>query len=214
MTDLINLYNEYYVERGFERLGLFQLMEEKFHPQKVLYPGSFVHITPSFVFPRTTYLDSDKKAKRFFEHPALMQFLVERKRYERVPKIEFHALDFTAESKPDLGQFDLMISQYAGFISQHCKRYLSVGGLLLVNNSHGDASMASIDEDYQLVAVLLRGKRSYRIEENNLKAYFVLKKPQVVTRSYIEEKRRGLVYIKAADSYLFKKIRGENQETQ
>ena len=32
---------------------------------------------------------------------------------------------------------DLLISQYAGIISQPCKRYLKPGGYLLVNNSHG-----------------------------------------------------------------------------
>ncbi|MFX0037200.1 MAG: hypothetical protein ACFE9I_16330 [Candidatus Hermodarchaeota archaeon] len=40
---------------------------------------------------------------------------------------------------------------YAGFVSQSCKEYLKVGGILLTNNSHGNASMAYIDDDYQFI---------------------------------------------------------------
>ena len=33
----------------------------------VLYPGSFVDIAPSFVFPNAVYVDLDKRANRFFK---------------------------------------------------------------------------------------------------------------------------------------------------
>jgi hypothetical protein len=32
----------------------------------VFYPGSYVDIPPSFVFPSVTYLDIDKRTPRFF----------------------------------------------------------------------------------------------------------------------------------------------------
>lgn len=50
--------------------------------------------------------------------------------------------------------FDLLISLYAGFVSEHCTCHLRNGGLLLVNSSHGDAAMASIDDRYRLVGVV------------------------------------------------------------
>ncbi len=37
---------------------------------------------------------------------------------------------------------DLIISQYAGFVGQETKRYLKEGGILLCNDSHGDATLA------------------------------------------------------------------------
>lgn len=48
-------------------------------------------------------------------------------------------------------KFDLLISQYAGFISDTCINYLKVNGYLLVNNSHADAGLAAIDKDYKLL---------------------------------------------------------------
>ena len=34
------------------------------------------------------------------------------------------------------------------------ERYLKVGGILAVNNSHGDAGLASIDPDYEFIGVI------------------------------------------------------------
>ena len=61
------------------------------------------------------------------------------------------SISYTAGFAEAEKSFDLLISQYAGFVSQHCKKYLKIGGILLVNNSHGDASMAKLDDDYKFV---------------------------------------------------------------
>jgi hypothetical protein len=34
---------------------------------RVLYPGSFVDVAASFVFPAVTYVDSDGRAAKFFD---------------------------------------------------------------------------------------------------------------------------------------------------
>ena len=39
------------------------------------------------------------------------------------------------------GRVDVLLSQYAGFISEPCKGYLRAGGVLVANNSHGDARL-------------------------------------------------------------------------
>ena len=46
---------------------------------RVLYPGSFVDIAPSFVFPQVTYVDMDDRALRFFaDRQGVEDVLVER----------------------------------------------------------------------------------------------------------------------------------------
>ena len=54
----------------------------------------------------------------------------------------------------DDGSVELVISQYAGFVSENCKRYLPRGGYLIANNSHGDAGLASCDREFKFVAVV------------------------------------------------------------
>jgi hypothetical protein len=205
-NDLITLYNEYFVARDFERLDLFELLAEHYDVQSALYPGSFVHVTPSFVYPVTSYVDTDKRAKKFFTDAALLEFIDKRKAYSQPAKLSFHPVDYQQDIDEDAESFDLLISQYAGFVSQPCKRYLRVGGLLLVNNSHGDASMAFLDEDYVLTAVLLAHNGRYRLSKNNLDTYFVPKSPQKITKAYLEETQRGVGYKKSASMYLFERI--------
>ena len=76
-------------------------------------------------------------------------------------------LDFKEKS------YDLLISQYAGFVSQACKKYLKTGGILLANNSHGDAGMAFIDDDYEFIAAVYVKGGSYHITDRNLGSYFI-----------------------------------------
>ena len=78
--------------------------------------------------------------------------------------------------------------------------------MLLVNSSHGDASMASIDDDYELIATYHRKKDAYVISERNLNAYFVPKSDIEVTRAYLEKIQRGIGYTKTASGYIFKRV--------
>ena len=100
-----------------------------------------------------------------------------------------------------------MISQYAGFISQCCKKYLKKGGILLANNSHGDASMAHLDGDFEFIGVIYRSNRQYRLTEKNLDKYFIPKKADLkVTKAYLEKTQRGVGYTKTANAYIFRKL--------
>ncbi len=60
-------YKQYHLDRDNELIGLFTALAEKFEIQSVLYLGSFVHITPSFIFPKVVYVDSYKKTESFFK---------------------------------------------------------------------------------------------------------------------------------------------------
>ena len=207
MRNPIELYKEYFVDREFERLDLFQLLAEQFKVQSALYPGSFVHITPSFVFPKTTYVDSDKRAKQFFQFPEVFDFIALHKTYPQNAIVTFHPTDYRKEIDERNESYDLLISQYAGFVSQHCKCYLKINGILLVNNSHGDASMASIDPDYEFIAVILKNKGKHRISKRGLDTYFVPKKPVQVTKTFLEQIQKGIGYRKIASSYIFCKVK-------
>jgi hypothetical protein len=74
-------YQKYFQERQFERLDLFEIIAEKFNVQRALYAGSFIYVTPSFVFPEVVYVDNDKQAKRFFGKPGIYEFIGQRKVY-------------------------------------------------------------------------------------------------------------------------------------
>jgi hypothetical protein len=206
-NNTLSLYNKYFIDRDHERLDLFQRLYQQYHIQSALYPGSFVHITPAFVFPTTAYVDNDKQAIKFFAQSDLMPYIQSRKSYPQPPTVTFYPQDYrTPLPEPDQ-QYDLLISQYAGFISQHGKRYLKLNGRLLANNSHGDASMAFLDPDYTLTAVIHRRNGRYSLSTNNLDSYFIPKKPIEITKAYLEERQKGIAYAKTAASYLFQRTR-------
>ena len=203
--DPLALYKQYYVDRDFEGLDLFEKLHRKYDIHSALYPGSFVHITPSLIYPKTVYVDNDKQAKKFFASPAVLDFIARHKLYEQEPSLTFHANSYAEDFGEATESFDLLISQYAGFVSEHCKQYLKIGGLLLVNNSHGDASMASINNQFELVAVVIRRDGKHRIKEENLESYLIPKSGKLITRSHLEKTQRGIAFKKSASMYLFQR---------
>lgn len=204
--DPLALYDEYYTDRDHEQLDLFQLLADQYEIQSAMYPGSYVHVTPSFVYQRVVYMDSDCQAKRFFSDPRLTDFIAARKSYPQDAQIVFYPQDYTQPVPEQEGSVDLLISLYAGFISRPCKRYLRLGGILLANNSHGDAGMASIDPDYQFIAAINRRNGQHRLTERDLDSYFIPKREVEVTAAYLEQLGRGIAYTKTAALYLFKRL--------
>ena len=69
--------------------------------------------------------------------------------------------DYSGKLQINENSFDIMFSFYAGFISQACKKYLRDDGILVCNNSHGDASIAYTDGDYSLISVVKRNGDSF-----------------------------------------------------
>jgi hypothetical protein len=151
-------------------------------------------------------VDNDKQAKQFFGKPEVFKFIAERKFYPLESKVTFHFADYRNGFDEPFESFDLLISQYAGFVGQHCKPYLKTGGYLLANNSHGDAGMAAIDDDYRLKAVFSVRNGKYRISETNLDEYFVPKSQIHITRAYLEKLQKGIGYKKTAGVFLFQKV--------
>jgi len=204
--DVEQVYREYYFDRDYEQIDLFRLMKEKFAIKEVIYPGSYVQISPSFIFTDVVYIDSDKNAIKFFKSKKVIDMINERKEYSDAPKITFHGIDYQKTIDGLSRQFDLLISQYAGFISEACKQYLKIGGYLLVNNSHGDAGLASIDKDYQLISTVHKSKGKYRISDATLEKYFVPKRDIKVTREHLYKTGKGVGYTFTAPLYIFQRI--------
>lgn len=188
-----------------DRLGLFTVVGEALPTaQRVLYPGSFVDLAPSFVFDDVTYVDVDRRAERFFGDTEGVDSIIGLHRGDAATW-RFVAGDYSGPLDVPEGEADLLISLYAGFVSEHCTGYLRRGGHLLVNPSHGDAAMASIDPRYELVGVVTSGSGTYRVIEDGLDRYLVPKRPLEITREYLHEWGRGVAYTRSAFAYLFRK---------
>jgi hypothetical protein len=90
----VDLYKNHFVNKQDERLGLFVLLAENFAILRALYPGSFVHLNPALVFPLTCFVDTDMRAARFFDDPAVLDLVRQRKVYPEEPTVRFHFLRF------------------------------------------------------------------------------------------------------------------------
>jgi hypothetical protein len=200
------LYREHHIGKSDERLGLFAGLVEHFGVSSALYPGSFVHVTPSFAIPRVVYVDSDKRARAFFDDPRTLELVKRRRRYDATPIVRFHHGDYTHAIDEADESFELLISQYAGFVSRACKRYLNAGGILVTNNSHGDASMARLDHDYELVAVYRRRAERFTFAFDELETYMVPKSGEEPTMETLETSMRGPAFTRPVAGYVFKRV--------
>ena len=191
-----------------DRSRLFRAVSRAIEAAEVLYPGSYVDIAPSFVFPSVTYVDMDRRAASFFaDEEGVREIIASQDGAPKDARFRFIHSDYSAA---DLGLplegSDLLVSMYGGFISEHCTQYLRPGGTLLVNPSHGDAAMASIDPRYQLSGVVVARAGDYRVSASNLDSYLIPKMDVAVTRELLHETGRGIAYTKSAFAYLFQRV--------
>jgi len=199
------IYKKFFVDKGDERLDMFRLLTEKFRIESGLYPGSFVHITPSLVIPHMVYVDMDKRCKPFFNSERTRAFVDKNKVYGKSATYSFHKADFSNDLPLVNVSFDILISLYAGFISKYCGKYLRKGGILLANNSHGDAPLAYLDEKFELIGVVKRSGNRFSYSEEELDSYFILKGNRPIDKVTIEKTMKGPAYIKVAYAYVFRK---------
>ncbi len=200
-------YKKYHVDKDYTSIGLFRALNKRFTIEKVFYPGSHVHITPSLVFSHVTYADSFRKTYQFFENAEIIDFIKKNKEYSEEPFIRFYQQDYNKRFQDLNKEFDLLISQYAGFVGQAAKRYLKKGGLLVCNNSHGDASMASLDPDFELIAIYRRNTDDkFSISDKNLDEYLKPKSGIEPTKEQLLKSMRGITYTKSPSGYIFRKV--------
>ncbi len=190
-----------------DRARLFRVVGTAVDAATVLYPGSYVDIAPSFVWPSVTYVDSDRRAAKFFDDTdGVHEILAGAGFRPSDRRVRFVHGDYTEDLGLAEGSYDLLLSLYAGFVSEHCTRYLRVGGSLLVNPSHGDAAMASIDDRLQLTAVLLSRSGDYSMSRADLDTYLLPKRSVEVTRESLRRSGRGIAYTRSPFAYLFQRV--------
>lgn len=91
-------------------------------------------------------MDTDRRAARFFvDQQKVEAELAGRTGAGAGAEVTFLNADYTTALPLPTAGFDLLISLYAGLVLDHCRQYLTPGGLLLANTSHGDASLAAFD---------------------------------------------------------------------
>lgn len=199
-------YLEY--ESKMQREGLFEIISQNFEIKRAIYPGSYIHISPSFYFKEVVYVDNDRKAKKFFADLSFEDILKKKKVYLEDPIYRYHPVNYSSRFSEKEQYFDLLISQYAGFISQECKKYLKIGGILVANNSHGDAQLAYIDPDYEFIGVINYRNKLFYYSNKNLENYFIPKKEDVkITLEYLKSINHGIGYKRTANHYLFARKR-------
>ncbi len=189
-----------------DRWRLFSAVADSIDASSVLYPGSYVDVAPSFVFASVTYLDIDKRAPKFFADTGGVREIVADHDGPPNPLITFIHADYSSKLDLPDNHFDMLVSLYAGFISEHCTHHLRIGGTLLVNASHGDAAMASIDPRYELAGVVTSRDSRYEISTSDLDAYLIPKESQSITIETLHETGRGIGYTKSPFAYLFTRI--------
>lgn len=188
-----------------DRWRLFQAIRDIVPAESVLYAGCYVDIAPSFVYPNVTYIDMDNRAAQFFADTEGVRQIIREHRGDANSRFTFLHGDYRSVSL-DEERYDLLISLYAGFISEACGHCLRIGGKLLVNSSHGDAALAAMDSRFELAAVVLHRGNAYSVTDKNLERYRVPKKAQTITRERIKASGRGIAYTKPAFAYLFRRV--------
>jgi hypothetical protein len=158
-----------------------------------LYPGSFLDGAPLGIWPNVIFIDTDRafarKTQALAEPPAGARFVVADYREP--------LLDVSDTS------VDVLLSLWAGPVSAYCTRYLRIGGHLLANNSHGDASLAMLDERYTLVGALVRDGQSFRTSE--LEEFSRPVRAAEFTVEHVLASGRGARFVKQARYYLFRR---------
>lgn len=196
-----------------DRVRLFRAIADAVSPTaRVLYPGSYIDIAPSVWFDDVAYVDTDNRAARFFGQTEAVADLIAIKRRSAgvspgSPTARFLHLDYREPLPLETGSVDLLVSLYAGFVSEHCTDLLAPGGTLLVNPSHGDAAMASIDPRYQFSRVVIASGDDYRVDTEDLDTYLVPKQPQPITVDSLHQSGRGIGYTRSPFAYLFTKAK-------
>ena len=202
-------YREMRHSHDHDLLGVFRAVRDLIGFQRVVYPGSYVHLTPSLVFPCVCYVDSVKGFGAAMQSGDLRVWLDAHKEYTE--QVEVTAVEAAYDRIPStlLAGFGLMISLNAGAISQECKPLLAAGAHLLANDGHYDAARAHVDADYTLVAAL-SADGAVETGEEALRGYFVSRQGQPLTHEMpVENAQRSpskarYKMARTADVFLFR----------
>lgn len=106
MSSQLEKYLSYYGGAKDWHLQAFLTLKESFSPKKVLYAGSWIHITPSLVFSHVVYVDRYSKMEKFFTDPYLLDYVSKNATYNGLPKIFFYQSDYKDDFGEEKATFD------------------------------------------------------------------------------------------------------------
>lgn len=193
-----------YRESIGDRSGLFGALQERWPSATALYPGSYLDLSPSTAIPSVTYVDTDRRAARYFVDEARVAAELQGRTSPGAgTSVAFLHADYTTPLPLPPATFDLLISLFAGPVWEHCRQHLSPGARLLANTSHGDASLAALDPRLQLVAAVLHRDGRYRLDLEDLGNYLIPKRPAAADPDAIRRQGRGIAYTRSAFAYVF-----------
>lgn len=203
--------SRYHRDRHNDNDGLlwaFRRVAAGYGCRRALYPGSYLHITPSLVFPEVCYVDAIKNIEHSITALALREYINAHKEYPEKAIIRGYEQDYGEFSAELPGSFDLLISLNSGFISQICGHFLKPGGYLLANNGHYDANRAYVAPAYRLVAALERDAPN----PADLAPYFQTARGERLALAMVESDaqrppgKARFRPLRRADAYLFQRI--------
>ena len=91
---MLNLYEKYHSKKEYTSIGLFREIKKRFNPTRILYPGCYVHITPSLISPDVVYVDSFRNMQKFYESLQVKEFIEKNKEYSEKTNLKFHHQDY------------------------------------------------------------------------------------------------------------------------
>lgn len=204
-------YLSYYGGLNDHYLEVLKLLRSNYQIKKAMYPGSWIHLTPSLVFPYVAYVDSFSKLKYMLNDQELLDYINRNSELSIKPVIKVHHMDFRGEIPEERQSFDLLISLNSGFVSQHCGIYLKKDGLLFANNEHYDATKAFVSGNFMPVAVIVTNRKLIR-QQKLIQEYFLTKKNEVITSEMVTENSKRspskakYKLKKKAEFYLFARL--------
>ncbi len=132
---------------------------------------------------------------------SIRAYIDRNKRYKRRAYIRFIAQDYTVPLALQREGFDLLISLYAGRVSQACKGYLDAGAILLTNNHQNDVEDIVNDAGFKCRAVIQHRRGKYRFVDGDITDFIALTRKGTKPKSYLRSTSQGAVYREGTDVY-------------
>lgn len=201
------IYNSFYTALDFERAGLFKLIKDEYGCSTVLYPGCSIHITPSFYFQHVVYVDISETARKFFrDNQNILSIINSNKKYKQSAYIQYIHSDYTMELPVKENNYDLLLSIYAGGVTESCRKYIKTGGIILSNNHQNDALQALNDSYVRLEALIRRKGKKYHIENCTDEKMLKALQGHSMTSKSMRNSGSGMEYVDNEHYFVFRKI--------
>jgi len=173
-------YEKIYSVNNFERIDLFKCISKIYNIETVLYLGSSIHISPSFIFQNVTYIDNSDCTNEFFKYKEdIIDYINSRKIYNQTPYISYININYNTETKFINQKYDLVISinSYDSFESS--VKFIRNDGILLFLPLPQESKVSRKNEYIKYMGkIIFTGKK-----------YKYIKDEEIVDRKNVKNKK-------------------------